>query len=35
MSHIINKILGKTIGINLRRTRPRKVDKFKGKPIYV
>lgn len=35
MSHIINKILGKTIGVNLRRTRPRKVDKFKGKPIYV
>lgn len=35
MSHFINKILGKTIGLNLMRTKPRKVDKVKGKPIYV
>lgn len=35
MSHFINNILGKTIGLNLMRTKPRKVDKVKGKPIYV
>ena len=35
MSNIINRVLEKTIGINLKRAKTRKVDKVKGKPIYV
>ena len=35
MSHYINKILSKTIGFNLIRTKIRRVDKIKGNPVYV
>ena len=35
MSNIINRILGKTIGINLKRAKIRRVAKVKGEPIYV
>ncbi len=35
MSNIINRILGKTIGINLKRAKIRKVVKVKGEAIYV
>ena len=34
MSHLINKILSKTIGFNLIRAKIRRVDKIKGNPVY-
>lgn len=35
MSHLINKVLSKTIGFNLTRAKTRRVDKIKGNPLYV